>query len=87
VYSHSIKLGKFLTLYLFRLCVAPRYPEDDTIDSIPPEVKGLWGIFDKYLATDAVFDTLRKDLLGHPDDLDFVGGLRSQMKKAWWKND
>jgi hypothetical protein len=51
------------------------------------KVMELWKIFDKYLATDLVFSALKKDLVDHREDLDFFGGVRSQMKKAWWNNE
>jgi transcriptional regulator with XRE-family HTH domain len=81
------KTWEVFSPYLIRLCYTPRYPGDGDTDSIPPEIMELWKIFDKYLAIDLVFSALKKDLVDHREDLDFFGGVRSQMKKAWWNNE
>ena len=75
--------------HLFRLCGSPQtqYPEDDMTDYIPPEVKELWAIFLKYVATDSTFEKVRVSFIRHPDDDDFMHGLRSRFKEAWEESD
>ena len=81
------RVWRIFSPHLFRLCGRHQYPENAFTDYIPPEIQELWTIFLKYLVTDPIFETIKKDFLGHPDDLDFMCGLRSRFKKAWWKND
>ena len=81
------RVWRIFSPHLFRLCGRYQYPENAFTDYIPPEIQELWAIFLKYLVTDPVFETTKKDFLGHPDDLDFMFGLRSRFKNAWWKND
>jgi hypothetical protein len=50
-------------------------------NQIPGEVKQLWGFLYDYLEGYAAFEASVQDLANYPNDKDFIGAFRAQLKK------
>jgi transcriptional regulator with XRE-family HTH domain len=70
--------------------LAKNYPDRNYLSSdnnqIPGEVKQLWGFICDYLEGYAAFEASVQDLANYPNDKDFIGAFRAQIKKYLREN-